>query len=374
MRGNRRLIKKTTMLLNEFKFLFSRSPCYLIFHVTNQCNLNCSHCFNHKIREQNIDELSLDEINRISQNLGHIKYLTLAGGEPMMRSDLKEIAGIFYRNNGLHILNIVTNGWFTDRLLACVTSLLRSCPLLKVNVGVSVDGPETIHDGIRRQRGSYKRALDAVLSLKALAAGEHQKRLFIMACGTYHSGNREFIVPTAGFFAKEAGVPYYVGLIRGDVRNPELKKLDIDHFRQVRSEVQHLIQFALPRDYPFRRLRLAVDKTVADIVYHSYKYNKCLVRCRAGTRGFVLAADGNMPLCEMLDVKLGNIRDVDYDPMAILGGEHARQVIKKTVQEKCHCTWECFQSLNVVFSPKRYPRSVWEALKMPLIEVDVKKS
>lgn len=353
------------MIINELNFLLSRSPSYLIFHVTNRCNFNCSHCFNYKIQGKTIDELSLDEINRISLHLGHIKYLTLAGGEPMMRSDLKEIAGIFYRNNGLHILNIVTNGWLTDRVAACVNSLLQSYPLLKVNVGVSIDGPEPIHDELRHQPGSYKRALDTVLSLKTIAANDHQKRLFIMACGTYNARNYESIAQTADFLFREIGVPYYIGLIRGDAREPALKKIDIDHFRRVREQIQELIQVTLPQDYPFRRVRLAVDKSVADIVYSSYKYGKCRARCRAGTKGLVLTADGGIPLCEILDVALGNVRDFDYDPMAILRSEHARHVIRQMITNKCHCTWECFQSLNVVFSPGMYPGIAWKALKMP---------
>jgi MoaA/NifB/PqqE/SkfB family radical SAM enzyme len=355
-------------MVSELKFLFSRSPSYLIFHVTNRCNFNCSHCFNHKIKEREIEELSLDEINRISRHLGHIKYLTLAGGEPMMRSDLNEIGGIFYRNNGLHILNIVTNGWFTDRVAACVKSLLKNYPLLKVNVGVSVDGPEPIHDDLRHQPGSYKRALDTILSLKTIAGHGLQNRLFIMACGTYHTRNAGTIAETAEFFARQIKVPYYAALIRGDAREPALKNVDIDHYRQVREQIQKLIQVALPRDYPFRRIRLAVDKTVADIVYNSYKHDRGLVTCRAGEKGFVLTADGGMPLCELLDIKLGNIRDVDYDPMAILRSRHARQAIKEKIKGKCHCTWECFQTVNVVFNPKLYPNLAWKAFKLVVTE------
>jgi MoaA/NifB/PqqE/SkfB family radical SAM enzyme len=352
------------MFLNDIKFLFYRAPSYLIFHVTNRCNLNCSHCFNYKIQGKVIDELSLDEINRISRHLGHIKYLTLAGGEPMMRSDLDKIAGIFIRNNGLHILNIVTNGWFTDRVFDCVKSLLETYPLLKTNIGVSIDGPEPIHDALRHQPGSYKRALDTVLSLKTLAANDHQKRLFVMVCGTYHSKNAESILQTAAFFSRQIGVPYYAGLIRGDAREPALKKIDIDHFKRVRDEIQELIQIALPRDYPFRRVRLAVDKTVADIVYNSQKHGKCLTKCRAGTKGLVLTADGRIPLCEILDVTLGNVREFDYDPMAILRSEQARHEIKQMLKKKCHCTWECFQCLNIVFNSGLYPGIVWKALKM----------
>ena len=35
------------------------------------------------------------KLKKISKNLGHIKYITFAGGEPMIRNDVFEIINIF---------------------------------------------------------------------------------------------------------------------------------------------------------------------------------------------------------------------------------------------------------------------------------------
>ena len=77
-----------------------------------------------------------------------------------------------------------------------------------------------------------------------------------------------------------------------------------------------------------------------------------------------MAAGGDILLCELLDVKLGNIRENGYSLAAVLNNEQARREIHKINQEKCHCTWECFQRLNVVFSPGMYPGLAVRALNI----------
>ena len=73
--------------------------------------------------------MNLDEIEKISKNLGHIKYITLAGGEPMIRNDVFEIINIFKKNNDLHMVNIVTNGWFVDKIEKLSNEVLDKIPI-----------------------------------------------------------------------------------------------------------------------------------------------------------------------------------------------------------------------------------------------------
>jgi hypothetical protein len=80
------------------------------------------------------------------------------------------------------------------------------------------------------------------------------------------------------------------------------------------------------------------------------------VPCKAGEKGFVLMANGELLLCEVLNIKIGNLRDHDYDALEILNSESAKKEMAKIKSEKCHCTWECFQGLNTVFSPSLYPK------------------
>ncbi len=83
----------------------------LIFHVTFRCNARCRFCFNWREINQNKDkELSLEEIQKISENLPRFPWLLLSGGEPFLRSDLVDLIETFHRNNKVAHVTIPTNG------------------------------------------------------------------------------------------------------------------------------------------------------------------------------------------------------------------------------------------------------------------------
>ncbi len=67
---------------------------------------------------------------------------------------------------------------------------------------------------------------------------------------------------------------------------------------------------------------------IGDVIYQSVKHNKMTVPCKAGKKCFVITADGQIILCELLNIVLGNIRDCNYDPMALLGSERASEKSK----------------------------------------------
>ena len=127
-------------MYDKLKFLLQKSPSYFIFWVAQNCNFTCDHCFNYIENKKKDTELTLDEIDKFSKNLEHIKYMTLAGGEPMIRKDLVEITEIFFKNNGLQMVNLVTNGWFTDETISYAKKVIERCSGLSVGINISIDG------------------------------------------------------------------------------------------------------------------------------------------------------------------------------------------------------------------------------------------
>ena len=100
-------------LLKQFSKIHSNKISYLIFNVTARCNAFCDFCWNWKrvsaagmYHEENPeklpnrrDELSFEEIEKISLNLPDILLMNLCGGEPYIREDLSEIVNLFVKNN-----------------------------------------------------------------------------------------------------------------------------------------------------------------------------------------------------------------------------------------------------------------------------------
>jgi MoaA/NifB/PqqE/SkfB family radical SAM enzyme len=342
---------------HELKFLFDRGPSYFVFWVTQNCNFTCDHCFNYLENKKKNRDLSLEEIERISKNLGRLKYITFAGGEPFLRKDLHEVAGIFHRNNELQILNVVTNGWFTDRVVEFAKSVLKSCPGLSLAISCSLDGPREVHDRIRKKEGSFDQVMATLGALSELRAAPGGERLLLSVGGTYNADNATNLLEVSEEVSVRFKIPFLLSLIRGkDVQDPRLKNVDVEHYRDVAGRIARRNRELFSDTYPLRGARLALIETVSDIVYESSANDRRVVPCLAGKKAFVLAADGELILCEILDIRLGNVRDHGYDPMKILSSERARREIGTVARDRCHCTWECFQSVNAVYSPRAYPK------------------
>ena len=128
------------MILNDYlkalKFFFNRFPPYLIFFPTSRCNASCDHCFNWQRTGQakKTDELTVDEIRKTFKDYGHLKYVTISGGEPMLRDDIDQISRVFYQYNGVQGISLHTNGYFSDKLASVSKEIISTCPDLFLNI------------------------------------------------------------------------------------------------------------------------------------------------------------------------------------------------------------------------------------------------
>jgi hypothetical protein len=78
-------------------------------------------------------------------------------------------------------------------------------------------------------------------------------------------------------------------------------------------------------------------------------------------------ANGDILPCELLiDRKLGNVRDVNYDFKKIWYSQKADETRKFIRDTKCFCTYECFLTVNILFNPRMMPKILkeWGSLKM----------
>src|SRR5690242_8074764 len=76
------------------------SPPFLILFINSICNQTCEHCFYWRNLNRP-DDLTFDELARLSGELGHIENLSLSGGEPFLRKEFGAICRMFIRNNGV---------------------------------------------------------------------------------------------------------------------------------------------------------------------------------------------------------------------------------------------------------------------------------
>lgn len=134
---------------------FPYRPITAVWEITFACNMRCKHCGS-KCDVARPDELDTDEALDLCDQMAAagMQYVTLSGGEPLVRPDWHRIAARL-KDRGV-TPNIITNGWFLDDAV-----LDQAIAAGISNIGISIDGLEATHDHLR-MRGSFARILDAL--------------------------------------------------------------------------------------------------------------------------------------------------------------------------------------------------------------------
>ena len=130
-------------------------PIQLILFITDRCNARCIHCFNWRALNQGDDGLTLEELQRLSGELGPLLTLGISGGEPFLRQDIAAVFRLFAGDNGLRDIAIPTNGLMPARIAAHVRDMLDQDSPTRVTISLSLDGLPDLHDHIRGVPGNF---------------------------------------------------------------------------------------------------------------------------------------------------------------------------------------------------------------------------
>jgi MoaA/NifB/PqqE/SkfB family radical SAM enzyme len=141
----------------------------LILNAHNRCNCRCVMCDIWK-RETN-DQIRVQDLDRHRAsliNLG-VRQVVLTGGEPLLHNDLAALCN-FFREHRIQ-LTLLTTGLLLHKRADEVATLFD-------DVILSLDGPQEIHDAIRRISGAYN------LIHSGVAAVRHHNPFMPIVCRT----------------------------------------------------------------------------------------------------------------------------------------------------------------------------------------------
>ncbi|MCU7920439.1 MAG: radical SAM protein [Candidatus Thiodiazotropha sp. (ex Epidulcina cf. delphinae)] len=126
-----------------------------VWEVTMGCNMRCKHCGSSCERPLP-DQLDTEESLALARDIADLglEWITLSGGEPLIRKDWDLIAAELSRHGV--IPNIISNGWMIDEAV-----LERAIAAKVGTIAISLDGPQETHDYIRKP-GSYRRVINAL--------------------------------------------------------------------------------------------------------------------------------------------------------------------------------------------------------------------
>jgi len=313
---------------------------HLIFFVTNRCNARCSHCFYWTSLNASVRELSLDEIELISNTIDSFPMLLVSGGEPTLRADLPEICRIFTEKNGVTRVAIPTNGLLPEKIMEVIRRTLVRCGGLEnLDVGLSLDGFKETHDRMRGVPGSFDGVMRTCELLRELGDEFSNLSISIVSVVTdsnYCEVDRLLDYVHANMLADR----HVVEPVRGEPKDSSLHAPPYTDFAKL-AEKSTLYTWGYRR----RSLKFSdiAAQRMMQYTYHlqvkTLEERRWLIPCTAGRYIAVIEPNGDLRLCELTRA-IGNLRDYNYDFRRLWESEQAdamRQAIAS-----CYCTHGCF--------------------------------
>jgi AdoMet-dependent heme synthase len=138
---------------------FLKAPLTINWAITNRCNFKCRHCYSRTDPSEELDRQTLFACIEKLVVFG-VLSINFGGGEPLLRSDLLEIAS-HASQRGLRV-SMNSNGYLIDLIKA---RELKGAGFAKVGISIDSHLPE-VHDNFRGIKGSYQRAVSALSWLR----------------------------------------------------------------------------------------------------------------------------------------------------------------------------------------------------------------
>lgn len=329
--------------MNVSSIIKLSTPKRLIFYITNRCNMACIHCFyKNKINKELNCELKLKEIKKIALSLKHpINLLLLAGGEPLLRADIVDICKIFEINNKLRKITLSTNGFLPELIEKKIKDILKKTKL-NINIQISIDGMEEVHEKIRGAKGAFSQAVKTVVRLRELQ-NKYPRLNEVWVVTTILNKNIKQIKPLIDFVQNELKVSHKFQLLRPCPNNGKFNNFCFLPTNKDLEQIYKMIIFSgLRKNTLLARYHSLVLRCSLDIL----KKNKRILNCLAGKIDGVIYPNGDVALCETTR-SFANLRDWDFDFYELWNSDLANHMRNRI--NDCFCINPCNLATSLPF-------------------------
>ena len=319
-----------------------QTPQFLVIFINSICNLSCEHCFYWRNLNKR-DDLTFDEFKQLSEELGAFENLNLSGGEPFIRPDFAEVCSLFVKNNGVKIIYVPTNGYFTERTEKQLRKLLKLDSLQLFVLEFSIDGLPDYHNSFRGNPKSFDNLLETYKMAVRLQQEDPRVRVHANVVATHENIDQLFELSDYLYERCPALEHLNLSIIRGERKNPSLIRPKIAQYKKL---YEHIASKWKARE----------EGRFGSIVEPLLQWTKCktmenesqYVPCTAGNMTGVVYANGDVSVCET-HPPLGNLRKNTF--FEIWYSDVAEKLRTNIRAKKCYCTTEVFMWPSIVYQP-----------------------
>jgi MoaA/NifB/PqqE/SkfB family radical SAM enzyme len=330
---------KDQSLLEAHDDLIETMP-ILVLNVHSRCNCRCLMCDIWKRDEAAEITAATLERHRESLRRLRVEWVVLTGGEPLMHSDLSSLC-TFLRELGVR-LTLLTTGLLLSRRAAEVAMLFD-------DVIISLDGPRSVHDAIRRVRGGFDLIQSGVSELR-----ERRPDIRVSGRTTVQRMNHSSLRATV-LAAKELGLDG-ISFLAADLTSEAFNRpllwpiekqnevgLSIEEVSALEDELEALIvtfHDDLRKGY-IAESAAKLRKIAAHFRAHLELANATSPRCNAPWVSAVVETNGAVRPC-FFHQPIGNLQDGTFEE--IINGEAAQafrrglDVASNPICRNCVCS------------------------------------
>jgi SynChlorMet cassette radical SAM/SPASM protein ScmE len=198
-----------------------RTPKAVDIDITDRCNLRCRYCYFFS-SSADVKDLPQEEWLKFFEELNRcaVTAACLAGGEPFIRDDLKDILAGIVRNRMR--FSILSNGTLINDDIAAFIASTRRCDYVQV----SIDGSIPITHDSFRGKGSFYKAVEGIRCLQ-------RNRVAVAVRVTIHRQNVHDLENIAKLLLEDIGLPAfstnsagYMGLCQKNTEQVQLSTED----------------------------------------------------------------------------------------------------------------------------------------------------
>lgn len=297
--------------------------------VTYRCNARCKMCNRYKAPSKPDEEISVDTI----KNLPQMYFTNITGGEPFIRSDLKDIVRELYKKSDRIVIS--TNGFFTDRII----DLCKEFP--NVGIRISIEGLEKTNNAIRGLDDGFNRGYT---TLKKLVEMNHPDVGFGM---TVQDANAKDLVPLYEL-SNEMNMEFATASLHNSFYFVEAKNIIKDR-PMVAENFEKLINELLKSNSPKKWFRAYFNHGLINYIYGQER----LLPCDMAFDTFFIDPYGDVMPCNGTKEKevMGNLNEQSWDELW-----NSKQADKVRAKVRC-CNRNCWMIGSVSPAMHKY---IWK--------------
>lgn len=350
-----RIGRHTRLSMKSATYKERQTPSFMVIYMNSICNLTCEHCLYWKNLNQRND-LTFEEYEKLSHDLGDFENLNLSGGEPFIRQDFAEICQLFIDNNNIKNIYVPTNGYFTDRTEKTLRKVLKNDKLKLFVCELSLDGMPEYHNKLRGNPRSFEKAMETYEMLTELQ--KEYPQLKIHASTVAMSENMNEIWQLTDYLYENCPEMEHhnLAIIRGDRKDPSLQGPALEEYKKLYRHVAKVW-----KDREKNRPGSSVEPMLQWAKIKTIESETQFIPCKAGIISGVVLSNGDVSVCEQ-HFPLGNIREKSF--FEIWDSEEAKKLRSQIKAKACYCTNEMSMWSSIVFQPVQLTRAAVGAKTM----------